>query len=258
MGIIIGTKAIDVRLEQFKKFKAARAAYGRPFVSRKDRSWAYLEGKPVFLPDNPLLAGNTFDFPADDSDLRGKVAWADLKKLRRDARIIKAAHEVIRLRHTGWYGNVEFAEELLVGHVMQLPGKNRKERWLALVVVSDYDSVRVEIDEIYESAEDAAHAADESARIQAEKCNEFREQEEAKAKEAASKAAKELDSEAAWALKKLAEAMVDDPQFVKPTLLAMTLGIAPEDCERMLKAFAMLKAQWVNVEISLPTGDFYE
>jgi len=74
------------------------------------------------------------------------------------------ADEIIGLHHTGWYTDGEFARETARGIVARLP----HGRWLAGYLWSG-NGERVYWPIVHDSERDAAHAADEHARVMAER-----------------------------------------------------------------------------------------
>lgn len=91
-------------------------------------------------------------------------------------RDVGKAHDIIRLRHTGWYADSE-GFELYVPQVWQLPARNRIPQYISGFVVGDSDCVLLSATDfkldIFDSKEDAARAADSFAEIRAEHAREW-------------------------------------------------------------------------------------
>lgn len=81
------------------------------------------------------------------------------------------------LSHNGWYlDEMCFPDDTIVGVVFQLSAKKGAERYLAGCEYNDGDFGWIETDCAYDTASEAAYAADEHARVSAEKEQEFREE----------------------------------------------------------------------------------
>lgn len=78
------------------------------------------------------------------------------------------AHEIAHLDHTGWYGDTENAEKLHRGIVGSLP----HGRFIAGYETED-NGERVYFGEIFNDEDEAAHMADEHARVAAESEDEY-------------------------------------------------------------------------------------
>jgi hypothetical protein len=88
------------------------------------------------------------------------------------------AHEVLRLWHTGWYTDPDVQDGLLIGKVWQLPAKNGECRFIAGYLETSSGYVAIERDRdgaicVHDDKKDAACAANEFARIAAERESEF-------------------------------------------------------------------------------------
>jgi len=82
------------------------------------------------------------------------------------------ACEVLRMRHTGWYTD-SYQDGLAIGIVASLP----HGRFIAGYRWTDNDE-RVYFDDVFTNEDDAAHMADEHARVFAEHCRDSEETEE--------------------------------------------------------------------------------
>ena len=80
----------------------------------------------------------------------------------------RPAHEVANLRHTGWYGDTEHCERIITGFVASLP----HGRFLAGLLQED-NNERVYFPKVFDDEKEAAFAADEEARVWAEKEDEY-------------------------------------------------------------------------------------
>lgn len=85
-----------------------------------------------------------------------------------------AAHEIVRLGHTGWYTDDEgYREEIYAGFVWRLPGKDRKERLIAGYKDPNNDGAAFVSLCIYDNGRDAAYAADKIAERHAKEAREY-------------------------------------------------------------------------------------
>jgi hypothetical protein len=84
-------------------------------------------------------------------------------------RSVQKAHEILSLRHRGWFVN-HFQAETTEGLVLQLPGRRGRDRFMA--ACSDPDNPGTGIVEqcLYGDRELAAHAADRLAELYADDC----------------------------------------------------------------------------------------
>ena len=85
---------------------------------------------------------------------------------------VSQAESSRRVDHTGWYTD-SFCDGKLSGHVLQLPGKDRKCCYIPGVLHSDWDGVTIYPLDMYDNALDAACAADGHAERQAENEREY-------------------------------------------------------------------------------------
>lgn len=91
-------------------------------------------------------------------------------------RNVQPAHEIINLRHTGWYNDNDFQDEVIRGMVFQIPGRNGKPQYLT----GHDDPVNpgtacIDMRNIFNDREEAARDADDIARLVAERECEYRE-----------------------------------------------------------------------------------
>lgn len=98
----------------------------------------------------------------------------------RPFRFVGFADEVVRLRHTGWFGDDE-GHDIYRGVVFQLPARDGNTQYLAGVEWgessrSGFDTgggwIEIGRGDVYESKEDAAHAADSMAQYAGEEARE--------------------------------------------------------------------------------------
>jgi hypothetical protein len=87
---------------------------------------------------------------------------------KREFRNERFADEVVRLNHTGWFGDTEHGEKLHRGIVGSLP----HGKFIAGYFQDDNEE-RIYIHETFDDESDAARMADEHARIAAEKEDEY-------------------------------------------------------------------------------------
>ncbi len=90
-------------------------------------------------------------------------------------RNVQYADKVLNLRHTGWYADREFQENVIRGIVAQLPARGREENWIAGYEDSDSESCVFYMD-LFHDKESAARYADSCAEQLAEKESEYQEQ----------------------------------------------------------------------------------
>lgn len=141
-------------------------------------------------------------------------------------RDIGAAHDIVRLHHTGWYTDAD-GSETIAGRVWQLPARNGEPVYLSGYVEpgSGYctlDATRGRI-ATYSDKEDAARAADALAEKDAEKEREYSERWQA---------ARKADDERADARQELKAARADARQAIAAIRAQRALGgIAPAMCK---------------------------
>jgi len=85
---------------------------------------------------------------------------------------VSRAERSRRVDHKGWYTD-SFQDGTLSGHVLQLPGKDRKPRYIPGTAHSDWDGVTIYPLDTYDNAMDAACAADQYAERQAKSEREY-------------------------------------------------------------------------------------
>lgn len=141
-------------------------------------------------------------------------------------RDVGAAHDIVRLRHTGWYTDTD-GSETIAGHVWQLPARNGKPVYLSGYVEPEngyctLDATRGRI-ATYSDKEDAAHAADALAELDAECEREHSERWQA---------ARAADDERADARQELKEARNNARQAIAAIREQRKIGgIAPAMCK---------------------------
>lgn len=141
-------------------------------------------------------------------------------------RDIGAAHDIVRLRHTGWYNDAD-GSETIAGHVWQLPARNGEPVYLSGYVEQEsgyctLDATRGRI-ATYSDKEDAARAADALAEKDAEKEREYSERWQA---------AREADDERNDARQELKAARADAQQAISAIREQRKFGgIAPTMCK---------------------------
>lgn len=229
------------RLTQFKAWKAAKNSdeYREvtPGTLYAVDANGHTANKPlVRKPKNPMAPRNEFGFPEKWSDGHGKFAWVSDNRWRTCLRNAQAADDVSSRLPRGYYVD-QHQDETVSGFVVQLPGYKKSERWLAGTTWSDSDCTEFHLDEIFDCKEDAAIRADQLAEKLAESERECRENEEARAKEAAKADAAKKLAEIEWA----SELIVTSVKAVSPLILALHLGVSDADCARMVAACETLK-----------------
>lgn len=119
------------------------------------------------------------------------ICFDNLRAVKSLWRFTGYADDLVRnIRHSGWYSTSQAdSGEVLRGCVVQLPAKNGVLRYLAGYEDSVNDQIVVYCDQVFDEENDAARMSDEHARVWAEVCKEFDEQESARL-------AEEFESEA--------------------------------------------------------------
>lgn len=141
-------------------------------------------------------------------------------------RDIGAAHDIVRLRHTGWYMDAD-GSETIAGHVWQLPARNGEPVYLSGYVEPEsgyctLDATRGRI-ATHSDKEDAARAADALAEKDAEKEREYSERWQA---------ARDADDERADARDALKTARADARQAIAAIREQRKIGgIVPAMCK---------------------------
>jgi len=94
--------------------------------------------------------------------------WVDDPEADLGLRLVGASHEILRLGHSGWYVDTIY-EDTCEGRVYRLP----HGRYLAGYTDGfNPDAVCLDVRTVYDCERDAAHAAEEMARIYAEDARE--------------------------------------------------------------------------------------
>ena len=234
--------AINSRLAQFKAWKAATSGgkrFGDPGYSGCNK------------PKNPMVPRTEFDFPEKWSESHGKIAWVsgDWKNCLRNA---QAVDDVNSRLPSGYYVD-QYQDETVSGFVVQLPGHKKTERWLAGTAWSDSDMSKIHLDEIFDSAEDAARRADQLAEKMAEEEREYRGNEEARAKEAAKADAAKKLTEIEWASELIVTVVADIPLVVAK----VKFGLDGDELARLHAACETLKKLCDDGNIDV-TNDWQE
>jgi len=82
------------------------------------------------------------------------------------------SHDIVSLRHTGWYADND-QDSLLKGCVLQLPSRNGEPRYVPATYCTEWDGATIYMGEIGPDKEQAARYADRNAEIEAEASREF-------------------------------------------------------------------------------------
>ena len=88
------------------------------------------------------------------------------------------SHDIVRLRHNGWYADND-QNGLLKGCVLQLPSRNGEPRYVPATYCTEWDGATIYMGEIGPDKEQAARYADRNAEIEAESSREFYAKDEA-------------------------------------------------------------------------------
>jgi len=130
--------------------------YAKDRYSRRTDKWSTFAGN---WSDDNSGAYYAPDWPA----------WRDLGD----------AHDVVRLNHTGWYVMDDWSSEVACGRVLQLPSRDGVSVYVPGIYDTSCDGVTVWPLDQYETPEECARAADEHARVYAEKAREYFERDQA-------------------------------------------------------------------------------
>lgn len=156
-------KTVKSRLASYRaRAEKGRANYGEDSYYANWRSWLIRTTKqpPTFRPD--------------EKD-PGKV-YVD--NLELGWRACGDSHDIIRLRHTGWYADND-QNGLLKGCVLQLPSRNGEPRYVPATYCTEWDGATIYMGDIGPDKEQAARNADSYAEREAERSREFYAKDEA-------------------------------------------------------------------------------
>jgi hypothetical protein len=214
-----GTKTRIIRMKKWAdKINASRAKHS-PSVQPMPWQEAY----------RPKCGSTPIHGPNFSEDgRRGFIPVQALEGLRQTG----MAHDIVRLKHTGWYADA-YCSELYCGQVWQMPARNGSPRYIAGYVEQDAEYAVIESEKgqfcIYDDKEEAARSADYLAEKCAERQREYSEAERAE------NDAMELKDDAKTAVHAIVKALKDQKQVG---------ALAGSLCEYLVDELQEAREQW--------------
>ena len=150
--------------EIMRKEHSARV---REYLTRKYSEFGFKREHPI-----------TFNPEWTPEHSRDRYRWVE--NVSDGLRHVGASHDLVRLRHTGWFVN-EFQDETVHGEVYQMPARGGVARYVPAVNDPDNDDCAVlDFHSVTDDKEEAARWADQMAENYAEREREYQAEERAR------------------------------------------------------------------------------